>query len=556
MAPRSSGGRTVGPGRTVLETEPADATAHVFKGAGARRLDVKYTSADALPVDLAFSGNETREILLAGMPEIVLHFGSEQAGTRFRFYPRPFALDGKPVEFAGAPSFDVAVGFQRNTRSQYGDRANSISFRVLLTTTSGLLLAPEAPYTIAWQQTLDGKARAAGTAKPAEAVWTPPLDPNAVAKLRYLLHVRGPGVSKKLEIEGSERTVAVHEGRVRTWCLPALEANARAWVRCIGLAVRAYEETCPYRIAHLDVERSDFMPLPVIGMGGYGGDNGWMWLPGDTIYGFSGTCWWTGLLSHELGHVFRYGHSNPFESKVMGQAGRRAGRRLESIRPGMERVPEGNRYRALIDAVEEEEEGARGAPGDATGDGVLVPNLEITGDDPVFVWYYRSQFGEEAQALRRKYSASWSWLLTLKGFTDEEIRIAMLSRAAGTPLAWLARMRGIDVRDKRIAEAFEILGAAGENLPWQDKRDPILGGWVGYPLPADLVEADARMRVELGDRRARVQALLRIAREHFVRGDPHRGERTILSAIAEARLGGPGMLESALRDAAPLWAGR
>jgi hypothetical protein len=145
---------------------------------------------------------------------------------------------------------------------------------------------------------------------------------------------------------------------------------------------------------------------------------------------------------------------------------------------------------------------------------VLVPNLEITGDDAVFVWYYRSQFGEEAQALRRKCGAAWSWLLTLRGFTDEEIRIAMLSRAAGTDLGRLARMRGIDVRDRRIAEAFDLLGAAGEKLPWQDQRDPVLGGWATGQLPADLAEAEARMRAELGDRRARVQALLRIARAH------------------------------------------
>lgn len=548
--------RTIGPGRTVLETEPVGATVHVFKGAGARRLDVRYSSADALPIDCAFAGNETREILLAGWPEIVLHFGSEQAGTRFRYYPRPFALDGKRVEFPGAPEFDASVGFIRNWRPQYGERVNAISLRFLLRSANGLLLDPDAPYSIAWQQVLDGKVRASGTAKPAEPVWTAPLDPKDVPKLRYRLHVRGPGVSRKLELEGVEQTSAVEAGRVRTWCFPGLEANARAWALCIDRALRAYEETCPYRIAHLDVERSDHMPLPVIGMGGYGGDNGWMWLPGDTIYGFSGTWWWTGLLSHELGHVFRYGHSNPFETKVMGQAGRRAGRRLQSIRPGMERLPEGNRYRALIDTLEEEEEGVRGPPGDATGDGVLVPNLEITGDDPVFVWYYRSQFGEPAQELRRRNGAAWSWLLTLKGFTDEEIRIAMLSRAAGTPLAWLARMRGIDVRDVRIAEAFDLLGAAGDKLPWQDQRDPVLGGWAGWPLPADLTEAEARMRAELGDRRARVHALLRIAREHISRGNPARGEQTILAAMAEARLGGDGMLDGALRDAAPLWAGR
>jgi hypothetical protein len=263
--------------------------------------------------------------------------------------------------------------------------------------------------------------------------------------------------------------------------------------------------------------------------------------------------------------VFRYGHSNSFENKVMVQAGRRAARRLESIRPGMERLPEGDRYRALIDAAtrgeivlldEREGPGGEGVPGDATGDGVLVPNLEITGDDAVLVWYYRSQFGEPAQELRRKYGAAWSWMLTLRGFSDEEIRIAMLSRAAGTPLAWLARMRGVDVRDRRIAEAVELLGAAKDDVPWQDRRDPILRRHAHEPLGDDLAEAERRMRAELGDRRARVHALLRIAREHLARGDPGAGEESIVAAMVEARLGGEGMLEAALRDASPMWVGR
>jgi hypothetical protein len=495
------------------------------------------------------------------MNEVVLHLETEHAGTRFRFHARPFALDGKRTEFSGAPRFDVAVGFQRNWRPQYGDRVNSISFRVLLTTEAGLLLPPDAPYTIAWEQLHNGKARAAGTAKPAEAVWTPPLDPKEVPNLRYRLHVRGPGVNRKLEVGGTEQTVAVQVGRVQTWCFPAVEPNARHWAACLDRAVRAYEETCPYRIARVDVERSMHMPPTLAGMGGYAGDNGWMWLPGGSAYGFAGTWYWTGLLSHELGHVFRYGHSNPAETRVMIQAGRRAGRRLESIRPGMERVPEGNRYRALLDAitrgeaappeVEGDGPGEEGTAGDATGDGVLVPNLEITGDDAVFVWYYRSQFGEPAQAARREHGANWSWLLTLRGFTDEEIRIAMLSKAAGTSIGWLARLRGVQVREDRIAAAL----AALEGKP-EPRRGKVLERWAAGPLGPDLEEEEARMRAELGDRPARVQALLRIAREHFARGAPARGEETLVAAMAEARLGGDGLLDLALADAAPIWTAR
>lgn len=93
-------------------------------------------------------------------------------------------------------------------------------------------------------------------------------------------------------------------------------------------------------------------------------------------------------------------------------------------------------------------------------------------------------------------------------------------------------------------------------MPWKEQRDPIYHGWTGYPLPDDLVEAEKRMRAELGDRRARVQVLLRIAREHLARGNPAAGEAAIVAAVVEARLGGEGMIEAALRDAAPMWVGR
>ncbi|MHC4972972.1 MAG: hypothetical protein ACYTG3_11630 [Planctomycetota bacterium] len=47
-----------------------------------------------------------------------------------------------------------------------------------------------------------------------------------------------------------------------------------------------------------------------------------------------------------------------------------------------------------------------------------------------------------------------------------------------------------------------------------------------------------------------------MAREHFVRREMAKGERMLLAALVEARLGGEGMLESALKESAIFWVAR
>ena len=120
--------------------------------ARARLLDVRYTSADAIPIELEFASKETRAVALHGVPDVVLHMGSEHGSRKFRFYARPYVVDGKPIEFTGRPDFHIAVGFVHNHRPQYNERRHAISFRVFLTTKTGLLVPPNAPYSIQWQQ--------------------------------------------------------------------------------------------------------------------------------------------------------------------------------------------------------------------------------------------------------------------------------------------------------------------------------------------------------------------------------------------------------------------
>ncbi|MDH3590412.1 MAG: hypothetical protein OER88_00940, partial [Planctomycetota bacterium] len=345
---------------------------------------------------------------------------------------------------------------------------------------------------------------------------------------------------------------------------PPLAPNARHWAACVHRAIRAYELTTPHRRGLVDIERSTHMPLPIIGMGGPRGNNGWMWLPESSLFGFWGTWYWTGLLSHELGHVFQYWHHNPFVTRLMVQAGRRAGRKLWSIRPGMNRSPEGNRYRALLEAVTngklefatpfEDEHETVVIVNDAAGDGVFVPNLEITGEDGFLTWFSRSRFGEATNQKRAAHAAAWSWNLTIAGFRDPEIQFAILSRAAEARLGWLARMRGIVVHDHRLDIAQGLLDAGPP--PDARARGAIRHKWRTRRFGDDLAREEKDLLAELGHRLDRARALLRLARAHLIRGHDADAERVILLAMEDARLGGDSMLDTALLDAAPYWAGR
>lgn len=560
----------LGPGTTVVQTDPEAATLHEFKGSAARRLGVRYGSTDALPIGLSFSTLKRARIRCAGLASVTLAVDAEVAGGRYSFFPRPFTLDGKPAEFEAGPPFAVSVGQILNGREQYGATRNSLWFRVFLSTPQGLLMRGEekGPYTVDWEQVLEKRVLAAGSARPSAEVGTPPLDPRRLGDLRYRLRVNGPGENRRLEVAGHGPTAEIWGGKVRTWCFPEVSPNAQLWTAAMARAVRAYEETCPVRKGRVDVELSIRMPLPVIGMGGFAGDDGWMWLPEGYLYGFQGSVAWDGLICHELGHVFHYGHNNAIETRFMQQAGRRAGRRLQALLPGMDRLPEGNLFLPLLEAVTrgeircdiplvpagtDEGEDVR----DAAGDGVLVPNLEITGDDALFTWFYRSAFGENADAARRANAAAWSWGLTQRGFFDDEIRIAICSRAAGTSLAWLARLRGTPVSDARIDAALAVLAETEGKLPDGGARGGIIGAWRALPARGDdLDQLARRIRSELGERRERWRGLARFAREHLVRGETKAGERMVLEALEEARRGGEGPLEEALRECAPLWAAR
>jgi len=569
--------RDVGPGLTIVDTEPEDATVHRFNGKGVRKLFVRYSGADALPVPLVFATDTIREVAFAGKQEVVLQVDVDWNGRRYGFYPRPYVLTGKPREFWCAPPFRASVGWANNENERYKAIRYSINIRVFLLTQNGLLVRhdPRGAYSVAWEQVLGDTVRKSGVTRPPNRILTPALEPKRIKELRYRLHIRGPGENRRVEVEGHPQVAEVKQGEVKTWCFPEVIPNTRMWARAVTRAIHAYEQTCPTNRPITEIHRSLQMPPGLAGMGGWRGAPGWMWLPEGSAYGFVGPIYWTGLLAHELGHVHGYMHGNPTERKIMRQAGRRAGRRLWSIRPGMARVPEGNRYRRLLDAVtggalsveqdfddqlDIELMRKTGAGHGGNDDGVLAPNLEITGRDDVFLWFYRGVFGDKVDAERRKHAASWSWWLTRLGYTDDEIQIAMYSYSAKSSLAWLARLRGTMVHDRRITAATkELAGAsAGKRFVWARERSGISNYWrhVLFAPHEDLDAQKRRMLGQLGHRWERVLALLRIARARFGRRESARGEALVLEALQEAQLGAAGMVERALAAAAPTWAAR
>jgi hypothetical protein len=562
--------RTFGPGQTVI-TPDKNGTLHTFSGRGVRKLTVRYANVDSLPLPLAFASKDKRQVLFDGLRHVILQLDLEVPGGRYGFYPRPIDLRGGETKFAGTPPFKASVGFVLNHDHRYKQIRNGQSVRFFLLSANDLMMRydPKGAYSVAWEQVLDGNVIASGTVFPPEAARTPPIDPKRLGNIHYRLFIRGPKENRRLEVAAHAQTALAKGGEIQTPCFPEVLPNANLWCEAISLAARAYEETCPNRRALTHIDRSIHMPGNLAGMGGGGGNRGWMWLPEGSVYGFTGPWYWTGLLCHELGHVYGYGHSNPQQTRIMQQAGRRAGRRLWAIRPGVARVPEGNRYRKLLEAVTRGEtsviqsfDDARDIPvlrktgeGHAAGDGILTPNLEITGNDDVFLWYFRSMFGEKVDAARRANAGAWSWHLTLHGFNDPEIQIALYSHAANRSLAWLARMRGNMVYDHRIERAMKLLR---EGSFVDDRtRGGIIHKWRTMRYDeADLVAKEARMRRELGHRWWRFMALRAIAQELFRRREVEAGEKMLVRALVEARLGGEAMLEGALAECALIWSAR
>ena len=570
--------RQIGAGTTTIVTDAASdpaapSTPFVFRGDERREVAPTLVSVDALPFDLSFATRGTRTVFVSGVPQVAVSMTVRRDGVPYSFYALPFTTDGKPRTFTGEPPFAVSVGRQHNTFSKYGARRGTVSFRVFLREENGLVLrgaSKDAPYQVAWAELLDGKQRAAGTMTKGYLARTPAIEGKDVARLRYRLRIRGPGEDREVEVEPHGQVEKVSVGKVGVRAYPEVAPNARLWAACVNDGVHAWEAVCTTRRARVDVTLFSEMPPGLGGWGGWNGANGFMFLPEGRMFGFVVPCFYDGLLGHELGHTQGFMHGNAAQKRVMDQACRRASRRYAAIRPGVTRLPEGNRFLPVLEAVtrgdlrcdvlpaETDDPDAKASHDSDSGPASdLEPDLETTGEDDFLTWYLRAGHGVDADRRRRASENAWRWWLTIRGYTDDEIQAAVLSRAAGENLAWLARLRGIAATDARVAAAVTEVSPEPKSA-WVAARSAALSRWKKRKLGAekDLDVVHAALLAEVGSRETRVALLRAIGDEHLSRGERGAAHASYVAALAEARRGSDDLFEETLAGCAAEWARR
>ncbi|HEU4394856.1 MAG TPA: carboxypeptidase-like regulatory domain-containing protein [Planctomycetota bacterium] len=555
----------------TLDVGPSGSTTFVLKGATGRRLDARFRSLDAFPLDLAVSATRSHAVHLRGFPAVALSLDVDRQGENYSFYARPFDLDGNERVFTGEPPFEVSVGIQHNTSKLYKGRQNSLTFRAFLRDSNGLLLSGDskrAAYSIDYQEVLDDRVRVEGSFRNWYVRRTLPIPAADIPRVRYRLRIRGPGEDRAVEVVPHLMSEEVRVGKVVLKCHPEVAANARLWAAYVDSMVHAYEAVCSVRNKRFKISLFSEMPPGLAGYGGFSGSEAFAYLPDSRLFGFTRRVSWDGLVSHELGHGFHYGHG-----AAMTRAGSRARRRFRATLPGMDRVPEGNVYMPFLEAVtrgeikadQEFPDPAESVADDAEdpgdddgrGDGVLEPDPSAP-DDPLLTWYVRSLFGPDRAGLMGRHRPTWGWWLVLRGYTDAEIEAAILSHATGEPHAWLARLRGLAAHDRRVASATAELAEPSGKLVYADARRKIAKRWTSMKASdePDLAVTAARAREELGSRERRVDVLLALGAEYLGRGDAAGGRASLLEALEEARRGGDALLKDALDRAAALWAVR
>ncbi len=556
--------RPVGPGDTTVVTDPLGATSYEFRGETWRILRPRLTSLDAMPLELSFAVTARRRVAISGLSRIAVALEVTRKGKIYRFYNRPFDLDGKERTFTGEPPFAVSVPVQQKTSRLYKSRRYGLAFRVLLRDANGLIVrgsSRRAPYRVDWEERLDGKVRATGAITKWYVASSPVIDKKDIAKLSYRLRIKGPGSDRTVIAPPGTQQEKITVGKLRTWCCPEIAPNVRVWLTALARIVRAYEDVRTTRRKRIDISLFVKMPPGLAGFGGYRGNVGFAYLPEGGTFGFCGRSAWTGLIVHELNHS----HGSMKHGEGMRRVSRRAGHRHHAATPVMGRRPEGDRYRPLLEALTLGEiphdlttVAVPPEPARKAEKGVLMPTRDYTGEDAVLTWLLRTTGGMKADANRRRHWPSYSWWLVVRGFTDHEIEAAILSHTAGDSLAWLARLRGLRAHDHRVAAAVEALRAADGKFVYSKARGKIVRRWGKRKLgdEKDLEAAERVMRGELGSRPGRVAALIALAREHLARDAAPAAKGALVDALFEARLGNRERFEAALDQATAIWAER
>ncbi|MCR9246496.1 MAG: hypothetical protein NXI31_15800 [bacterium] len=555
------------PGRRDVRVEGKRATEFVFDTKAPRELVARFLGTDAVPLNLLTSTTRKRSMWLSGMSEIALGFdlklGPGKKVDTASFYRRPFVLDGTRRTFTGRPPFVLSVGHRVNS-GRFFTKRFARSFRVFVREQNGMVLRgwSKNPYRVDWAMLRDGKERGSGTL---QSDLRGLVTRNRLAgdgPFRYRLRLHGPGVDRREVLTANDQSETVTVGRTKVHCYTEFRPNAELFARWCNRHVQAFDETNAVRPPDVHVRWWTHQARGILGMGSWRN----VWLTENKLAGFTGPHYWHWNVTHELAHAFGYNVHGKSHQAAM----QRAAVRFRSLDSGPDRVPAGDRFREVLEAIargEVEVSRPAAAPTDAVPAGAAAGSYETTApkepvESPALAdgfteWFVRQQFGVESDKHRRTWSAAWRWWLTLRGFSNAECDAAAWSFGAGENLAWLARLRGRDVRDARIDRAIAELGEAKGRFVRSQARARVRKRWRAFKPASktDLAARAASAFAELGDRELRVTALLALARESQRRREPPARTRDrLVAALVEARLAASNTFETALGEAVTIWA--
>lgn len=527
-------------------------------GRDRRTLTVRIGTLDALAAPLEIQTRARRDLYVAGLEEVAVGYEVASPALNYHVHAGPMKVNQRRV-ITGKPDFRVSASYMRNGMSRYRQQRNSLSFRVFLRDPHGLIVrghARSAPFTVDWKARAGKRVLAKGSMTGSWRSRIPALTVEEREALELDLEMRGQGVRVRETLRPLESTDVAQGRAVICHALPELGANARLWLGWADQLVAAFKESTHFRPSELKVYCWVHAMPGLSGWGGVTNRRSFAMFADGRLFGFVRPRAQNDLtVSHELAHAFDIGnHGSLFQALQS-----RAVRRMKSLREDAHRVPAGNVYRQILEDLPEDGDILGGASdGKLPAIGAAAAVDAQVHEDEFLLWYLRSVRGPDASVAWRRDWHYFRWWLTLRGYTDDEIRGACISHFAGENLAWLIRLRGGQACFERVASAMAEIEKPSGEMPVRVARRAVLQRWARAPLPAkaELPSAVQLLRGELGSRSARADTLLRWAQAALFAQRTEDARTLLQAALTDAWPLDRAEFMRVLSEAATVWSGR
>lgn len=527
------------------------ATTLTFPGGASHEIDATIQTTDPVDAPLRFRARAARAVLVSGVPEIAVGYGVSGAHGKYEFYPAALTMDGRARTFEGSPPFDVSAGYVWNSSSRFQTLRHSASVRVFLRDANGLIMrgsSKKAPFPVQWVARVDGEEIARGEMNAAWRTRIAGLDGEKRSALRLALTVPTAGLKEPIDVAPEPAREIVRIDRLGVVAMPQQEPHARVWARWARDLMAAFEQTHPTRPPRLQVTLwVDAMPK-LSGWGGWNDTQSYAYFSDARIFGFvrpDGSN--DGTVSHEFTHAFHRQKHDPVFQAMQS----RAVRRMSEIRRDRHRVPAGNRFLDGLSSLSGEV-----PPVDPVlpAAGAAAAESDALDEDDFLAWYLRAVIDPNAATRYRTSLPVHRWNLTLCGFSEDEIRAAVLSGIAGENAAWLIRIRGGEASDARVARAVAEMQEPSGAAATRSEQSAARARWkaITFGSGEDLDARLDAMRADLGDWIARGDVELAAAAAALHSGDRPSALRHARSAIASSWHMGRAAFEERVAQAATL----